>query len=58
MNIVRILLIVVVFLLLFGGLGGHFGLWGVGSSPYTPFYGPSIGIGTLLLFILILWLIW
>jgi hypothetical protein len=58
MSLVRLLLIIVVIMLLFGGLGGHFGMWGAGPSPYTPFYGPSIGIGGILLIILIFWLVW
>lgn len=57
MNIIRLLLIILVVMLLFGGVGGHYGLWGASPS-YAPLYGPSMGIGSLLLIILVVWLVW
>jgi hypothetical protein len=56
MDLLRIVLIVVAVLLLFGGLSGHFGLWGAGPA-YSPYYGGGIGLGTILLVIVIIWIL-
>jgi hypothetical protein len=55
MGILRIVLLVCAILLLFGGVGGHFGLWGAGPV-YSPYYGPGIGLGGVLLIIVLIWL--
>jgi hypothetical protein len=56
MDILRIILLIFAILLLFGGVGGHFGLWSSGPA-YAPYYGPGIGFGTILLVIVIIWLL-
>ena len=57
MALLQFVLIVLALLLLFGGIGGHFGVWGTGPT-YAPFYGPGMGIGTLLLLVIIIWMVW
>ena len=47
-----LVLLILILLLLFGGLGG--GYWA--HSSYGGYYGPGIGIGTILLVILVVFL--
>jgi hypothetical protein len=56
MNILHIILLVFAICLLFGGVGGHFGWWGAGPV-YSPYYGPGIGLGGILLIIVIVWIL-
>jgi hypothetical protein len=56
MSLVQLLILVFAILLLFGGFAGHFGVWHSGPA-YGPYYGGGIGIGTLLLIIILVWII-
>jgi hypothetical protein len=54
MDILRIIILVCAILLLLGGVGGHYGLWGAGPV-YSSYYGPGIGLGGVLLIIVLIW---